>query len=303
MSKRVIVGILLLSLALIAGAFNIGGRLFSGNEDTAASLTASTKTSTETVAVTTGNQTGESDAGASRFEPLTPAAPPSPARIVRLPIVMYHHVGEPPPGADSIRQGLTVSSEDFEAQMAYLKQAGYQPLSQTQLFRALFEGAALPEKPVMLTFDDGYLDNLQIAAPALQRYGFAATFYIITEKVGTPEYMDWNQVAQVDRMGVDIGSHTASHPDLTGLPAEELSGELSGSAETLKAHLGHPVYWLCYPAGRYDSDVMRYAGAAGYLLAVTTEPGEKQSSDSPLELYRYRVRSDTSLEGFKELVR
>ena len=137
----------------------------------------------------------------------------------------------------------------------------------------------------MLTFDDGYVDNYEVAAPILEKYGFPATFYIITDKVGTPEYMTWDQVTDLDRQGMDIGSHTATHPDLTTLSAANLRRELSGSADTLKAQLGHPVYWLCYPAGKYDDDVLDYAREAGYLLATTTDPGEQQSSDEPFVLY------------------
>ncbi|MEK6536034.1 MAG: polysaccharide deacetylase family protein [Actinomycetota bacterium] len=232
-----------------------------------------------------------------------PASLPSPARSVKLPILMFHHTGEPPAGANELRRNLTVSTADFEAQISYLKQAGYQPVSEAQLFKALYNNAPLPPRAVMLTFDDGYLDNYQVAAPILEKYGFPATFYIITEKVGTPEYMDWEQVADLDRRLMDIGSHTATHQDLTILSGADLKQELSGAAETFKSRLGHPVYWLCYPAGKYDADVIKYSRDAGYLLATTTKPGEEQSSDDPFGLLRYRVRSDTGLEGFKELVR
>ncbi|MBI5869755.1 MAG: polysaccharide deacetylase family protein [Actinobacteria bacterium] len=238
------------------------------------------------------------------FVPLAfPASLPSPAQVVKLPILMFHHTGEPPAGADELRQGLTVSTADLEAQMAYLKQAGYQPVSETQLFKALYGGAPLPPNPVMLTFDDGYVDNYQVVVPILEKYDFPATFYIVTDLVGTPEYMSWDQIVELDRKGMDIGSHTAAHRDLTTLGAADLQAEVTGSAETLKAHLGHPVYWFCYPAGKYDADVIASVKESGYLLATSTDPGEQQSSDDPFVLMRYRVRSDTGLEGFKEMVR
>lgn len=238
------------------------------------------------------------------FTALTfPSPPPSPPRSVKLPTLMFHHVGEAPPGADETRTGLTVSAADFEAMMSYLKQAGYQPVSQTQLFKSLFQGTDLPPQPVLLTFDDGYLDNYEVAAPILEKYGFTATMNVVTDKVGTPEYISWEQVTALEERGMDIGSHTCSHPDLTTLSAADLRHELFDSAAAIQSHLGHPVYWLCYPAGEYDDDVTRYARDAGYLLALTTEPGEQQSSDAPYAIMRYRVRNDTGLEGFKELVR
>lgn len=232
-----------------------------------------------------------------------PAQAPNPPVVVKLPTLMFHHVGPTPAGADEIRTGLTVSTADFEAMMSYLKQAGFHPVSQTQLFRALFAGAPLPAQPVLLTFDDGYDDNAAVAAPILEKYGFTGTFYVVTDKIGTTEYMTWEQVAGLENQGMEVGSHTSTHLDLTTLSAADLKHELADSAGVIKSHLDHPVYWLCYPAGKYDADVTRYAREAGYLLAVTIESGEQQSSDAPFALSRYRVRSDTGLEGFKELVR
>lgn len=250
---------------------------------------------------------GGTDAEATQppaFQTLAmPAGTPDPARVVKLPTLMFHHVGDTPPGADETRTGLTVSAAEFESMMAYLAQAGYHTVSERQLFRALFYGEALPSQPVMLTFDDGYADNFSVAAPILEKHGLVATFYVVTDQIGSGEYMSWDQVTQLDRRGMDIGSHTASHPDLTQLSAADLKHELGDSGAAITAHIGHPIYWLSYPAGSYDDDVLRYTRQAGYLLAVTTEPGEKQSSDSPLAVMRYRVRNDTGLEGFKELVR
>lgn len=222
---------------------------------------------------------------------------------LKVPILMYHHVGDPPAGADELRRGLTVSGGDFTAQMDYLRQAGYQPVSMRQLFEALYYGAPLPAKPVLLTLDDGYLDNYTVAAPILEQYGFTATFYIISGMVGQPEYMSWEQVLDLERRGMEIGSHTVSHPDLSTLAATDLAAEVGNSAATLEGYLGHPVYWFCYPAGRFNGGVIEALEAAGYLLATTTAPGETQSSDAPFELPRYRVQPNTGVGGLAELVR
>lgn len=298
-----VVLIIVLALAAVAAAvwFSVGSKAAdgvvivtepapengaSGNQPT---VTADTKTTPE---------------AETSFVPLAfPAAMPSPAQVVKLPILMFHHTGEPPADADELRLGLTVSTADLEAQISYLKQAGYQPVTQTQLFRALYSGEPLPPKPAMLTFDDGYLDNYQVVVPILEKYDFPATFYIVTDLVGTPEYMSWDQIVELDRKGMDIGSHTAAHRDLVTLGAADLQAEVAGSADVLKKSLGHPVYWFCYPAGKYDADVIASLKEAGYLLATSTDPGEQQSSDDPYVLMRYRVRSDTGLEGFKEMVR
>ena len=238
----------------------------------------------------------------SAYERLSFPPPPVTERVIGVPILMYHHVGETPPDADRLRRNLTVSTADFEAQISYLQQAGYSPVSGAQLFKALYYNKPLPPKPVLLTFDDGYLDNYTVAAPILHKFGFTGTFYLVTGQVGSGEYMSWEQVAGLARLGMDIGSHTVSHPDLTTLSPEDLSRELKESAAAIRSRLGHPVYWFCYPTGRYDDDVKAAAREAGYLLAVTTDWGESQSSADPLGLKRYRIRSDTGLEGFKQLL-
>lgn len=238
----------------------------------------------------------------SAFERLSFPSPPTPERVIGVPILMYHHVGEAPPDADRLRRNLTVSTADFDAQMSYLLQAGYTPVTGAQLFKALFYSKPLPPKPVLLTFDDGYLDNYTVAAPILKKYGFTGIFYIISGKVGSGDYMSWEQVAELARLGMDIGSHSVSHPDLTTLSPADLSGELKESAAAIRSRLGQPVYWFCYPAGKYNDGVKAAAREAGYLLAVTTDWGDAQSSADPLGLKRYRIRSETGVEGFRQLL-
>ncbi|MHB8858464.1 MAG: polysaccharide deacetylase family protein [Thermoleophilia bacterium] len=303
MNRRIFTGLIILALGAVAVVAGFAGR----------GLTAEGNGTTSAAALPEGDpaavagQTATLNAWPApqpRFEPLAyPPAAPVPAREIKVPILMYHHVGEPPAGADKIRRGLTVSAADFDAQMSYLKKAGYQPISQTDLFNALFAARPLPANPVMLTFDDGYTDNYEVGLPILQKYSFPATFYIISDRVGEAEYMTWDQVVKLDQAGMDIGSHTATHPDLTEVSSAEAQKELTGSSQILQIYLGHPVYWLCYPAGKYDDTVVSLARSTGYLLAVTTEAGEVQSSGAPLTLWRYRVRDDTGLAGFEELVR
>ncbi len=249
---------------------------------------------------------------AIREEPAAPlrgfqelAFPPSPSGtpvLVKVPVLMYHHVGEPPPGADQLRRELTVPAQAFEQQMAYLAQTGYNPISQTQLFKALYYGQPLPPKPVMLTFDDGYQDSYFIAAPILAAYSFPATFYILTGMVGDAGYMDWRQIIELDQRGMDIGSHTISHKDLTLVSPGERRRQLFDSATVLYQKLGHPVYWFCYPSGKYSEAVETLAYKTGYLLAVTTDPGEQQSSHDPYAIKRYRMEADTSMDEFTRLV-
>lgn len=236
------------------------------------------------------------------YEPLSsPNVLPEPAHTLKVPILMYHHIGEVPDESDSLR-GLTVSTAAFAAQMDYLNQAGYTPISQGRLFKALMFGDPLPPNPVILTFDDGYLDNYLEALPILEDHGYPATFYILTGKVGILGYMNWQQVADLDWRGMDIGAHTVSHHDLTTIPAEEAQAEIKLSVTALYEQLGHPVYWFSYPAGKYNESTMIMAWQAGLLMSVSTLPGDIQSSDLPHGLHRYRVEADTSLEEFAQLL-
>ncbi len=240
---------------------------------------------------------------ANHFEALAlPKTTPHPAKTLSVPIFMFHHAGNAPPGADPVRRDLTVSAADLDAQMKYLKSAGYHPITQTQLFKALFMGGGLPSKPVLITFDDGYLDNFSQALPILVKYGFPATFYIISGRVGGRGYLSWEQIKVMEKDGMDIGSHTVNHQDLSIVSAADLKHELGDSAKDIGAHLGHPVYWFCYPSGRFNARVLQVENEDGYLLAATEKWGRKQSSDAPLALSRYRIRNTTGLEGFKNIL-
>jgi len=240
--------------------------------------------------------------GRGEFVELAAPEAAVPPAQVDLPILMYHHVRGAGPGDSELTRGLTVDPAAFETQLAYLQQQGYRTVSMRQLYTALYQGEPLPERSVLLTFDDGYADSYAVAAPLLEKYGFSGTFFIVTGLVGSEGYMNWDQVVELERMGMEIGSHTASHPDLTVLDGGGLEAELAGSAAALSERLAHPVYWLCYPAGAYNEEVLGRCLPAGYLLSVTTEPGQTHSSGDPYRLPRWRVGPGTTLEQFAFLV-
>ncbi|MHB0914751.1 MAG: polysaccharide deacetylase family protein [Thermoleophilia bacterium] len=251
-------------------------------------------------AITTGPAAASWGEPASR--PLAFPGAPAPAVEARLPILMYHHIKDPAAEDSQLTRGLSVSPAAFETQMIHLQQQGFQTVSMEQLFAAMYLGEPLPAKPVLLTFDDGYADNYTLAAPILEKYGFSGTFFIITGMAGIEGYMTWDQVLDLEGRGMEIGSHTVAHPDLTVLGGADLERELAGSAATLNEKLGHPVYWLCYPSGEFNLGVMEHAWAAGYLAAVTTMPGNIVSSSHSMTLTRGRVGPGTTLEQFARLV-
>jgi peptidoglycan/xylan/chitin deacetylase (PgdA/CDA1 family) len=220
-----------------------------------------------------------------------------PRRTLHVPILMYHRIDFHRPGLPPITQRLTVDPGAFAAQMTWLANHGAHAITQLQLFNALMYGRPLPPHPVMITFDDGYRDVLGHAAPVLKRLGMPATAYVITDRIsnGDSSFLTWGDLRLLERAGVTIGSHTVTHADLPSLSDSQARTELTASRRLLERRLGHPVQWLAYPAGREDARIVSLARNAGYVLAVTTQPGADQHAADPLRLSRYEVLDSSSV--------
>ncbi|HTI33501.1 MAG TPA: polysaccharide deacetylase family protein [Miltoncostaea sp.] len=235
------------------------------------------------------------------FTPLAmPAAPVRDALVV--PVLMFHRVASADTITNATSADLTVTPDRFAAEMAWLHRNGYHPVSQTTLFRALVDGGPLPRRPVVLTFDDGYVDDAVTVAPLLRRYGWPATFAIIAGRAGEAAFLTWDQIARLDREGFDIASHSMDHVELAGDGAADLHRQLDDSRHMIAAHVGHPVYWFVYPAGSYDATAEAAARDAGYLLAYTTDPGSSISSASPMAEPRVRVHGADTPAAFAATV-
>jgi len=223
--------------------------------------------------------------------------------VLDVPILMYHRIG-PEPRGPAITDALTVPPAVFAAQMLWLRAAGFDAITQRQLFAALEYGARLPRRPVLITFDDGYRDVLWNAAPLLRRLRMPATAYVITGRTSGPDssFLTWDELRLLERDRFTIGSHTVHHLELTSLPAPLALDELVRSRRALERHLGHAVRWLAYPAGRENAAVVALARRAGYLVAVTTSPGELQSARHPLELHRDEVLDVTGVRGLAAML-
>lgn len=217
-------------------------------------------------------------------------APANPApRTVRVPILMYHRVHLYATELTKSLPDLTVEPSVFAAEVAALRGAGYHSVTVAQLFDAVFHGAPLPPKPVMLSFDDGYADDVTQVLPVLRANGMTGVFFIITGRFHEAGFVDPAQIRELDAAGMDVGAHTRHHVDLPGLPATTLTSEIAGSREDLERLLHHPIAAFAYPAGRYDAATVAAVRQAGFALAVTTEPGMQLSAQQPLLLPRVRV--------------
>ncbi len=223
-------------------------------------------------------------------------AHPAP-RTLRVPILMYHRVHLYATELTKSLPDLTVEPSVFAAEVAALARAGYHSVTVAQLYGALFRGAPLPPKPVMLSFDDGYVDDVTQILPVLRAHRMTGVFFIITGRFHEPGFVDAAQVRELDAAGMDVGAHTRHHVDLPGLPAATLTSEIAGSRADLERVLGHPVAAFAYPAGRFDAASVAAVWQAGFALAVTTQPGMELSSQQPLLLARVRVGRATTPAG------
>lgn len=212
-------------------------------------------------------------------------------------VLMYHMIGD-------IQNNAAVMTEaNLRLQMNYLRDHGYNPITMQELYDYITKGAPLPEKPVCITFDDGYLDSYTIVYPLMKEYGFPWTLFLITDDVGKPyNRMTWDQLKEMaDSHTVTIANHTLSHPKLHNLAtAKEKEKEIVEANEALKYHLGIDNAWLAYPYGDYDDQVVEICKKAGIKMAVTTDSGRVHVGSYPYELKRVYVGNDISLARFSE---
>jgi peptidoglycan/xylan/chitin deacetylase (PgdA/CDA1 family) len=213
---------------------------------------------------------------------------------VIVPILLYHHVGFSLDEDESI---YYVFPAAFDQQMNLLYQWGYKTISVELLTRAINQGAELPPKPILLTFDDGGETTYTTALPILQRYGFTGVAYIVYHYVGLTHYMDANQIRALHAAGWEIGSHGLSHRDLTVYP-EKQENEIVRSRRQLESLLGVPVISFAYPFGASDESSLGYVEFAGYIAGMGLGNESQQGPKNLLYLSRQVVRGTEDLQAF-----
>jgi peptidoglycan/xylan/chitin deacetylase (PgdA/CDA1 family) len=217
---------------------------------------------------------------------------------------MYHYISEPPADADAYRRDLSTTPADFEAQLAWLRSQGYQSITLTDLTYHLALGWPLPDKAVILTFDDGYRDNYTYAFPLLKRYGYVGTFFLVTQPIdnGDPAYLTWDMVKEMHRASMDFQPHSYRHYDLREKDVDFLVFEIVGSKEAIEARTGQTTRFFSYPSGGYDDLTIAVLRSAYFWGAVATQQGATHTSDGLFELNRIRIRGRHTLEDFVELM-
>ena len=210
------------------------------------------------------------------------------------PILMYHVINDPPPGAPY--PGLYVPASEFAAQMRALKAAGYVAVTLDQLRANWRDGARMPHgRPIVITFDNGYRSQYTAALPILRRLGWAADENI--QLTGLPPSqggLTAGQVRGLIHAGWELDTQGISHADLVELDAAELHVQVAVARRRLQRRFGVPVRWFCYPSGQYDPTVVAAVRAAGFVGSTTVVPGWATRADDPYELPRLRILGGTS---------
>jgi len=220
----------------------------------------------------------------------------------RLPILAYHNVDHAPSGIRLAR--LYVTPEQFERQMWTLRRLGLRGVSVSDGLATLSsnDGRGL----VILTFDDGYVDNLEHAAPILKKYGFTATCYVVANRIDSHNVWDsaylgvkkaTMNAAQLQAWlaaGMEVGSHTCTHPRLDQLDVATAAQEIEQSRSVLTSLLGVPVEHFCYPYGRFNESTAELVKRAGYRSAVASLRGIARRQDDVFRLPRASIHGDGS---------
>src|SRR4051812_38161979 len=251
------------------------------------------------VVIASGGDSGATHRTTRSSHAPSKAAAPAP-RIVHgphhrpVPILMYHVISAPKAGAPYPE--LYTPEPVFAAQMKALAERGYHGVTLAQVERYWRSGYALPRRPVVVSFDDGYLSHYTHARPVLRRLGWPGVLNLEVNNARTPGDISVRQVRALIAAGWEVDSHTLTHPDLTTLPPDRLRHELTGSRAWLRRTFHVPVDYFCSPAGRFDPTVVAAVRAAGYRLATTTRPGLARPG-APFELDRVRVDGQDGVAG------
>ncbi|MGD0375624.1 MAG: polysaccharide deacetylase family protein [Streptosporangiaceae bacterium] len=246
--------------------------------------------------------------GASRPITAMPSAGSAQGLINGIPILMYHQIADRPEAVDR----LAVGPGAFAAQLDRLHAGGFTTLTASALAAALAGGDALPERPVVLTFDDGFADFHSRALPLLRQHGFTATVFVTTGWIADAAarspasrrpglMLSWSQIAEAASAGVEIGAHSHTHPELDHLAEDRLQFELRHGKALLEDRLGRPVPGLAYPFGYSNAEVRRAARDAGHQYACAVANATVGSRWDVMALPRLTVRQATSPRVFDQI--
>ena len=218
-----------------------------------------------------------------------------PAGSADVPILLYHHIGIK---ADD---RYYVAPDAFEQQMRWLYEHGYTTITVSQLAEVLLHGGTLPERPVVITFDDGMEDVYTTAFPIMQRYGFVGTFYLVVTYIGGEAFVTVDQVFEMIHAGWEIGTHSMTHLSLVTY-ASQMNYQLVESRTWLEKTFGVPVNTVAYPFGEADTNVFERTSRYGFTAGVGLGTGYNQDINKIFYLVREEVRATYDMNTFISLL-
>jgi peptidoglycan/xylan/chitin deacetylase (PgdA/CDA1 family) len=214
---------------------------------------------------------------------------------VRVPILVYHSIAPHHPGQSVEQRELDVDTAAFKAQMQYLAERRYNVIPLSTLVAALERNEPVPERAVVITFDDGWRTQYEYALPLLRQFHLTATFFIITKGVGVdPGYMTWEEIKELQAAGMMVGAHTRRHPKLTD-PGVPINDEVVGSRDDLQRNLGAAPDLFAYPYGAWDERIAAAVKAAGFRAARGLAGGEWNTASNLYALHSVLVTDDMTL--------
>lgn len=225
---------------------------------------------------------------------------------IDVPVLMYHEITTSPSGSAR----LAVSPQSFAAQIAYLDDAGFTSVTAGELAAALADGQALPARPVVLTFDDGFADFYEVALPVLQKHDFTATLFMTTGWIRDADIsaslapgcmLSWGQLSEIAACGVEVAGHSHLHPQLDRLSQRAAREELATSKHILEDGLGMGVPGMAYPFGYSNATVRKLASDVGYSYAYAVA---NRQVGPELDLYalpRLSVSRSTPLRRYRRI--
>ena len=222
-----------------------------------------------------------------------------------VPILMYHEVAEPSGFAAIDRvmhKEYIVSIEQFERHLKLFRSVGCNPVSLDALTSWMNGGPALPARAMVITFDDGYIGNHTHALPLLERFGYTATFFVSTARIGASLMMRWSEVADLARRGMTVGSHTVNHPLLSALNQEQTAFELTDSKRHIEAEVGAPSLYLSLPNGDSNRWYEACAKSAGYRAGCGSVFGLNTPRTNPFLLKRIAIKQQLADERLRAYV-
>lgn len=239
-------------------------------------------------------------------------------RKAGLRVLLYHRVNPHPfASLGVVSREITVRPDAFARQLDHLRRGGFRSIGPDELGAMLRGEVALDPRAVVITFDDGYEDNLTWAAPLLRRYGFQAILFVTTDRFGKDSavagwgsdapgcgrFLTWDQLAQWLAAGMYVGSHTHTHRLSTELADDELFDEFARSRRILEAGCGTTVRLLAYPDGDFDARAESAAARAGYEASFTTVPGINTGATPRHALRRTEVSASDTFFVFRMKLR